>query len=299
MFRTIAIEDGSDWNHFFKITNKIGMRLIIWLFLFCNCNAWSQKMTGFWQGMLFSPSDESMMIPVYLDLYVTNGLIDGKIRIENKEGASVYPVVGKFANNEMQLVTLKALWYYLPEFMLSPYTYQLKFNPLNGYLEGTTDNNNYHFIAYKSEGSISTERSAYLPKDWLLRFRQELKDGISAPQIRKQELLSFTFQPIYFDYDQAVIRSEYEAYLKELIRMVKSHSDLRIEITGHTDADGSDDYNLALSKRRSEALLQFFTQNGLAKDRVVISYKGEKEPVDRTQTTEGKQRNRRVDFRFI
>ncbi|MFM6964902.1 MAG: OmpA family protein [Sphingomonadales bacterium] len=256
-------------------------------------------MTGFWQGMLFSPSDESMMIPVYLDLYVTNGLIDGKIRIENKEGASVYPVVGKFANNEMQLVTLKALWYYLPEFMLSPYTYQLKFNPLNGYLEGTTDNNNYHFIAYKSEGSISTERSAYLPKDWLLRFRQELKDGISAPQIRKQELLSFTFQPIYFDYDQAVIRSEYEAYLKELIRMVKSHSDLRIEITGHTDADGSDGYNLALSKRRSEALLQFFIQNGLAKDRVVISYKGEKEPVDRTQTTEGKQRNRRVDFRFI
>lgn len=275
------------------------MRLGICLFLIFSCTAWSQKMTGFWQGMLFSPSDESMMIPVYLDLYVTNGLIDGKIRIENKEGASVHPVVGKFANNEMQLVTLKAMWYYLPEFTLSPYTYQLKFNPLNGYLEGTTDNNTYHFIAYKSEGSISTERSAYLPKDWLLRFRQELKDGISAPQIRKQELLHFTFQPIYFDYDQAVIRSEYEAYLKELIRMVKSHSDLRIEITGHTDSDGSDAYNLALSKRRSEALLLFFTQNGLAKDRVVISYKGEKEPVDHTQTNEGKQRNRRVDFRFI
>jgi outer membrane protein OmpA-like peptidoglycan-associated protein len=81
--------------------------------------------------------------------------------------------------------------------------------------------------------------------------------------------------------------------------MVKSHSDLRIEITGHTDADGSDTYNLKLSKRRSEALLLFFTQNGLAKDRVVISFKGEREPVDYTQTHEGKQRNRRVDFKFI
>lgn len=275
------------------------MRLIIWLFLFCISNAWSQKMTGFWQGMLFSPSDESIMIPVYLDLYVTNGLIDGKIRIENKEGASVYPVVGKFANNEMQLITLKAMWQYMPEYSLTPYTYKLQYNTQSGYLEGATDKGDFRLIAYKSNGSLSMDKTPYLPKDWLLRFRQELKDGISAPQIRKQELLNFTFQPIYFDYDQAVIRSEYEAYLKELIRMVKSHSDLRIEITGHTDADGSDAYNLALSKRRSEALLQFFTQNGLAKDRVVISYKGEKEPVDRTQTNEGKQRNRRVDFRFI
>ena len=81
--------------------------------------------------------------------------------------------------------------------------------------------------------------------------------------------------------------------------MVKSHSDLRIEITGHTDADGSDAYNLALSKKRSEALLSFFSANGLPKDRVVIQYKGEKEPVDQNQTDEGKQRNRRVDFRFI
>ena len=275
------------------------MRTLL-LFVLLGCQiSWSQKMTGFWQGMLFMPSDETNMIPVYLDLYVTNGLIDGKIRIENKEGASVYPIVGKYENNEMQLVTLKATWYYLPEFSLSPYTYQLKYNPKNGYLEGVTDNNSYHFIAYKSEGSISTEKSVYLPKDWLLRFRQELKDGISAPLIRKQELLNFSFQPIYFDYDEAVIRSEYETYLRELIRMVKSHSDLRIEITGHTDADGSDAYNLGLSKRRSEALLTFFQQNGLAKDRVVISYKGEKEPVDQTQTSEGKQRNRRVDFKFI
>ena len=81
--------------------------------------------------------------------------------------------------------------------------------------------------------------------------------------------------------------------------MVKSHSDLRIEITGHTDADGSDKYNLALSRKRSEALLSFFAQNGMPKDRVVVRYKFEKEPVDQNKTDEGKQRNRRVDFRFI
>jgi OOP family OmpA-OmpF porin len=275
------------------------MRILLILLFFLNTASWGQKITGFWQGMLFSTTDETVLIPIYLDIYVTNGLVDGKIRIENKEGASVYPVVGKYVNNELELVTMKAMWYYLPEFSLSPYIYSLKYNPQNGYLEGSTDKQDYRLIAYQSKGEISMSKTAYLPKDWLLRFSQELKDGISAPQIRKQELLNFTFQPIYFDYDQATIRSEYQAYLKELIRMVKSHSDLRIEITGHTDADGSDTYNLKLSKRRSEALLLFFTQNGLAKDRVVISFKGEREPVDYTQTHEGKQRNRRVDFKFI
>jgi outer membrane protein OmpA-like peptidoglycan-associated protein len=256
-------------------------------------------MTGFWQGMLFSPNDETVLIPVYLDIFVSNGLIDGKIRIENKEGAGVYPVVGKYSDNNMQLTTMKAMWHYLPEFSLTPYTYTLKYNPQNGYLEGNTDNQDYRFIAYQSNGEISMSKTAYLPKDWLVRFSQELKDGISAPQVRKQELLQFSFQPIYFDYDQALIKTDYEAYLKELIRMVKSHSDLRIEITGHTDSDGSDAYNLALSKKRSEALLSFFAANGLSKDRVVIQYKGEKEPVDQSNTDEGKQRNRRVDFRFI
>jgi OmpA-OmpF porin, OOP family len=275
------------------------MRILIVFSLLSLQLAWSQKMTGFWQGMLFSPNDETVLIPVYLDIFVTNGLIDGKIRIENKEGAGVYPVVGKYSDNNMQLTTMKAMWHYLPEFSLTPYTYTLKYNPQNGYLEGTTDNQDYRFIAYQSNGEITMSKTAYLPKDWLLRFSQELKDGISAPQIRKQELLQFSFQSIYFDYDQALIKSEYEAYLKELIRMVKSHSDLRIEITGHTDADGSDAYNLALSKKRSEALLSFFAANGLAKDRVVIQYKGEKEPVDQSNTNEGKQRNRRVDFRFI
>jgi outer membrane protein OmpA-like peptidoglycan-associated protein len=152
---------------------------------------------------------------------------------------------------------------------------------------------------FQSKGEISKDKTPYLPKEWLLRFEQELKDGISAPIIRKQELQLFEFQPIYFDYDKAFIRPEYESYLKELIRMVKSHSDLRIQITGHTDADGSNQYNLDLSARRATALLNFFEQHGLPKDRVEIQFKGEAEPVDNNDNEKGKQKNRRVDFRFI
>ncbi|MFM8597325.1 MAG: OmpA family protein [Flavobacteriales bacterium] len=277
------------------------LRLLAVFLLLTAHTAFTQKMTGFWQGMLFIPNESNAdkSIPVYMDIFVTNGLVDGQIRIENKQGVSIYPIVGKYTNSAMELTTLKANWFYNPEFALKPYNYQLRYNPQTGYLEGPTDKDGYRLIAFQSKGEITKEKSPYLPKEWLIRFEQELKDGISAPMIRKQELLKFEFHSIYFDSDQAVIKPEYEAYLKELIRMVKSHSDLRIAITGHTDADGSNQYNLELSARRAKSLLSFFEQNGLAKDRVVIEFKGETAPVDDNSSESGKQKNRRVDFRFI
>jgi len=81
--------------------------------------------------------------------------------------------------------------------------------------------------------------------------------------------------------------------------MILSHSDLRILVIGHTDSDGSDHYNKSLSKRRAESIIQFFTNSGLRRDRIVIDFKGESSPVESNKTTEGRSRNRRVDFRFI
>jgi outer membrane protein OmpA-like peptidoglycan-associated protein len=277
------------------------MRIYLLPIVFLSFFAFGQKMTGFWQGMLFIPggNSEKPNIPVYLDIFVSNGMVDGKIRIENNGGASIYPVSGNYADFKMNLFTLKATWSYIPEFSLTPYYYELRYNPKTGYLEGASDKDNYHLILYQSKGEIAALKTPYLPKEWLQRFQQELNDGISAPNIRKEELQRFVFQPIYFDYNKAVIKPEFEPYLKELIRMVKSHSDLRIQITGHTDADGSNAYNLKLSKERAKALLLFFEQNGLPKDRVVIDFKGETQPVDVNNNEQGKQKNRRVDFKFI
>lgn len=84
-----------------------------------------------------------------------------------------------------------------------------------------------------------------------------------------------------------------------MIRVVDGHTDLRIKVTGHTDADGSDEYNIELSKKRAQSLIDFFVANGLSKDRIEIDFKGEKAPIDSNDTPEGKQHNRRVDFSFI
>jgi OOP family OmpA-OmpF porin len=134
---------------------------------------------------------------------------------------------------------------------------------------------------------------------WFLRFNSDLENGLSSPTKRLEELKAFKFESVYFDYGKDVLKEEYKNYLLKMIKMVKSHSDLRIKITGHTDADGSDRYNNKLSKRRSEAIILFFEANGLRRDRIVTDYKGEKKPIDNNKTEDGKRKNRRVDFEFI
>jgi outer membrane protein OmpA-like peptidoglycan-associated protein len=138
-----------------------------------------------------------------------------------------------------------------------------------------------------------------LAHSWMKFFINDLSKGYNAPAIREIERKSFVFQPIYFDYDKAEIRPEYHDFLIKMIRVVDGHTDLRIKVTGHTDADGSDAYNVDLSKKRAQALIDFFVANGLSKDRIEIDFKGESLPVDSNSTPEGKQHNRRVDFAFI
>jgi len=154
-------------------------------------------------------------------------------------------------------------------------------------------------ILYKSDFEFSKGKEETISQLWFSQFIIDQKEGLNAPAIRKIERDNFVFEPVFFDFDESTIRHEYKAFLNQLIKVVKGHSDLRVKVTGHTDADGSNQYNDGLSQRRAEAIINYFVAHGLKSDRLVFDFKGEKMPVDTNETKEGKQRNRRVDFRFI
>lgn len=181
---------------------------------------------------------------------------------------------------------------------------ELKYNTTTGYLEGdfvSTDCKRVigKLILYKFSYQFSEGEKNELSQLWFTQLTKDLKEGLNAPEIRKRERDNFKFEPVYFDYDEAFIRAEHFDFLDRLIKVIKGHSDLRVIVTGHTDADGSDSYNDGLSKRRAEMIVQYFVQRGLSADRLEFDFKGEKQPVDSNSTPEGKQRNRRVDFKFI
>ena len=180
----------------------------------------------------------------------------------------------------------------------------MTFNEESGYFEGDFESKKCptstgKVILYKSKFEFNDKNESLMNHSWFLRFNADLENGLSSPTKRLEELKAFKFESVYFDYGKDVLKEEYKNYLLKMIKMVKSHSDLRIKITGHTDADGSETYNDKLSKRRSEAIILFFEANGLRRERIVTDYKGEKKPVDSNKTEDGKRKNRRVDFEFI
>ncbi|MFM6934341.1 MAG: OmpA family protein, partial [Flavobacteriales bacterium] len=231
---------------------------------------------------------------------IVKGMIDGKIRHETLDQFYIYEVVGRTLENGHLEITETKLG--IKSKLIVPQEKQqfdFYYDAKKDYLIGGSKDKKSTLTLYKAAFNILEKTPNILSSHQLEKFQQELADGLSSPEKRLEELRSFKFEPIYFDYDKDQIQAQYEAYLIEMIRMVKSHSDLRILITGHTDSDGSAAYNIDLSKRRAASLLRFFEAHGLPKSRVEIDFKGEKEPIDRNDTNAGKQKNRRVDFRFI
>jgi outer membrane protein OmpA-like peptidoglycan-associated protein len=102
---------------------------------------------------------------------------------------------------------------------------------------------------------------------------------------------------ILFDVDSDTIRPESTPTLRDIGEMLQNHPELDLLIEGHTDSEGDDAYNLELSGRRAEAVVQFLVaEYGIAADRLGAEGIGESNPVADNSTPEGRQQNRRVEL---
>lgn len=115
---------------------------------------------------------------------------------------------------------------------------------------------------------------------------------------------SFVIRHIYYDFDKAYIRTDAEEPLFQLIKILEDNPDLVVEIGSHTDARGSNRYNIRLSARRAESVVKYLINQGIDESRLQAKGYGETDPtndcVDEIPCTEEQhQRNRRTEFRVI
>ncbi|MEM7552018.1 MAG: OmpA family protein [Bacteroidota bacterium] len=104
---------------------------------------------------------------------------------------------------------------------------------------------------------------------------------------------------IYFDFDKSTLKKESFPELDRLVELLSFNSTIRIEIAGHTDDKGSDDYNLELSQGRADAVRQYLSENGIDASRIESKGYGETSPVATNFTDEGRAQNRRVEFTIL
>lgn len=104
---------------------------------------------------------------------------------------------------------------------------------------------------------------------------------------------------ILFDTDKADLKSGAAKTLEEVVKLLKAHPELRVEIQGHTDSTGSDEHNLDLSRRRAGTVKSYLLLYGIAGDRLRTTGFGESKPVGDNATDEGRALNRRVELHRV
>jgi len=125
-------------------------------------------------------------------------------------------------------------------------------------------------------------------------MEKELEDA-KIERVGEGILISFD-SGILFGYDSSTLQSEAKANISKLADILKKYPDSNILITGHTDSDGSENYNQTLSEQRAKAVSDYTMYKGISSSRLSTVGLGETEPVASNDTADGKQLNRRVEI---
>ncbi len=289
--------------HFMRL-----LLLLISCFLSLSVLAADADFQGTWQGVIMRAGqsmDKGTVI--YVDFKLTDGVLSGYMREENynTDYYALKQIKGKREGDILkfeQTVIEDDKSAFRSKWCL--YKGEFQYNSETGYLSGSFSSTDCgrvsgKLILYQQDFEISKTDQSHSTHSWFKGFVRDYNDGLSAPVIRKKERENFVFEPIFFDFDKSEIRDEHKDFLDRLIKVVKGHSDLRVQVTGHTDSEGTHGYNDGLSQRRAQAIINYFVENGLSADRLKFDFKGETDPAATNDTPEGRQRNRRVDFEFI
>jgi len=101
---------------------------------------------------------------------------------------------------------------------------------------------------------------------------------------------------ILFDFNKATLRRDVEFNLVKIATILNQFGEMNVLVEGHTDAIGTDEYNLALSQKRAQAVSDFLASQGVAAKRLSWEGYGKTRPVADNDTDAGRQKNRRVDL---
>lgn len=106
-------------------------------------------------------------------------------------------------------------------------------------------------------------------------------------------------EPILFDFDSDQLRDGAREPLDDIAEVLAFYPDAPVQVIGHTDDQGSADYNLDLSQRRADVVADALRQRGIPVDRLTAEGRGLTEPVAPNDSEEGRAQNRRVEVLIV
>jgi outer membrane protein OmpA-like peptidoglycan-associated protein len=115
----------------------------------------------------------------------------------------------------------------------------------------------------------------------------------------KEQGLKIQLKNLFFDNDKFDLKPESYPELDRLVEILQKNKELKLEISGHTDNNGTDEHNQTLSENRVKSVREYLVKKGCKAANLTSVGYGEKKPIATNDTEEGRGMNRRVEVRFI
>jgi outer membrane protein OmpA-like peptidoglycan-associated protein len=133
---------------------------------------------------------------------------------------------------------------------------------------------------------------------WVMSLnRMELKKDYHLTPIETG--MTGQLKNVYFNFETTNLDPDSFAELNNVVDFLKWNPSLKLEIGGHTDSEGPDDFNLILSQGRAQAVVDYLITQGINKSQLTAVGYGETKPLDKRDTKSAKAINRRVEFTVI
>ena len=166
-------------------------------------------------------------------------------------------------------------------------------NSTGGRFSATLDQPGKYLLTASSNGYLNVVDSVVI---FDMGVAEVVKDIVMRPievgsTVRLHE--------IHFDPDSMTLRSESFPELDRVVTFLKRHPELVIEIAGHTDSIGNEDYNMYISQGRAQAVVDYVVERGVEPERLVAKGYGESMPDASNATRAGRALNRRVVFTVL
>lgn len=173
-------------------------------------------------------------------------------------------------------------------------------NPETGEYEIRLPGGEIYGVRAEADGHISESQNLDL-RDFKTDGVITHKDMSIAPieVARVEPNATIRLNNIFFDFDKFTLRSESYPELNRVAEFLEEQPSIKVEIAGHTDNIGTEEYNMSLSKKRAESVTNYLIKKGISRDRINATPFGESRPRDTNETKEGRQNNRRVEFTIL
>jgi outer membrane protein OmpA-like peptidoglycan-associated protein len=151
-----------------------------------------------------------------------------------------------------------------------------------------------YMIDLRATGFLSDMKRINIPESFL-QDAFNLDVSLIKVKVGKKVVLN----NILFETGKAILTSGSYTELDRLLNIMQDNSQMKIEISGHTDKTGSEPVNFKLSEDRAKAVVEYLVQKGIVRSRIEYKGFGSLQPISDNTTPQGRAKNRRVEFKIL